>query len=427
MDSKSTFLPLFEKIESLAQKLPGGLHKPILQAVTPIKDTFLKQRAPRFALAGDPAVSHAGVMNAIFSAPVAPFEPPSAAAGAPPPPAGWQDLTGRAAGAVRVLDLRSETPAFPPPDVTLGALAALAPDLFLFLQNSERPDEARLAAQLDQLERLVALADERHGEQRPPVLGLVVADAEVGAASDAALEAARARLHATLLGRPALSARLAPTRAVATFVRFRLDGSFDPESDKRRGIHLLVDTLVAELPDEAKLEMARLSGAREAQARIASTLTKSLAAASGALGIQPIPLADMPFLLAFQTMLVSGIIYISGQELNAKLGARFLGSLGMNVGLGMALREGARAAAKLLPGWGNAVSGLVAAAGTYAIGRAATAYYIEGASLPDARRLFKMENLLRRRSASGQPDARFFHLLERRRRSPAPGRTRNGH
>ena len=35
----------------------------------------------------------------------------------------------------------------------------------------------------------------------------------------------------------------------------------------------------------------------------------------------------------------------------------------------MVLREGARAAVKLLPGWGNAISGGVAAAGTYAIGR----------------------------------------------------------
>lgn len=84
MDSKPAFLPLFEKLEAFAQKLPGGMHKPILQAVTPIKDIFLKQRPPRFALTGDAAVSHASLVNAIFSAPVAPFEPASASAGAPP-------------------------------------------------------------------------------------------------------------------------------------------------------------------------------------------------------------------------------------------------------------------------------------------------------------------------------------------------------
>jgi uncharacterized protein (DUF697 family) len=159
--------------------------------------------------------------------------------------------------------------------------------------------------------------------------------------------------------------------------------------------------LVAELPNEARLEMARLSGAREAQARIAQTLIKSVSAVSGALGAQPIPLADLPFLLTFQVAMVSGIIYISGRELSFKLGTEFMGTLGVNVGLGLVLREGARAAGRaatklLLPGVGNAISGLVAAGGTYAIGRAASAYFIEGMSLPDARLLFKKEGRLHR-------------------------------
>ena len=132
-------------------------------------------------------------------------------------------------------------------------------------------------------------------------------------------------------------------------MRFRLDGTFDPESDRRRHVHALVDALTAELPDEAKLEMARLSGAKQAQRRIAETLVKSITAASGALGLQPIPLADLPFLLAFQTMLVSGIIYISGRPLDAKLATKFLTAMGANVGLGLVLREGARAVAKFVP------------------------------------------------------------------------------
>jgi uncharacterized protein (DUF697 family) len=156
---------------------------------------------------------------------------------------------------------------------------------------------------------------------------------------------------------------------------------------------------VAELPNEARLEMARLSGAREAQARIAQILIKSVTAVSGALGAQPIPLADLPFLLTFQVAMVAGIIYISGREMSLKLATEFLGTLGFNVGLGLAFREGARAAGRavsklLLPGLGNAVSGLVAAGGTYAIGQAANAYFIEGVSLADARLLFQREGRL---------------------------------
>jgi hypothetical protein len=47
----------------------------------------------------------------------------------------------------------------------------------------------------------------------------------------------------------------------------------------------------------------------------------------------------------------------------------------------------------LLPGWGNAISGGVAAAGTYAIGRSAIAYFIEGISIGEARKLFRSQKL----------------------------------
>ena len=198
------------------------------------------------------------------------------------------------------------------------------------------------------------------------MLGVVVDSGETTVPSDQ-MEAARLQLQATLAMRPRIARHMAPAAAVGTFMRFRLDGTFDPDSDRRQGIAGLVHTLVAELPNEARLEMARLSGARDAQARIAQTLVKSITAISGALGAQPIPLADLPFLLTFQLAMVSGIIYISGREMSLKLATEFLGTMGINMGLGLAFREGTRAAVRaaaklLLPGLGNAISGLVAAA-----------------------------------------------------------------
>ena len=87
--------------------------------------------------------------------------------------------------------------------------------------------------------------------------------------------------------------------------------------------------------------------------------------------------------------MVAGIMHISGREMSVKLGAEFLAAVGANLGLGLALREGSRAAVKLVPIWGNAISGAVAAAGTYGVGRAAIAYFIEGVSMKDARGLFR--------------------------------------
>ncbi|MFZ0916531.1 MAG: hypothetical protein WAN04_06525, partial [Candidatus Udaeobacter sp.] len=43
---------------------------------------------------------------------------------------------------------------------------------------------------------------------------------------------------------------------------------------------------------------------------------------------------------------------------------------------------------KFFPGWGNVVCGMVAGAGTYAIGRAASAFFIGGVSLKEARQKY---------------------------------------
>jgi uncharacterized protein (DUF697 family) len=86
-------------------------------------------------------------------------------------------------------------------------------------------------------------------------------------------------------------------------------------------------------------------------------------------------------------------MHVSGRCLGLQAGAEFFGALGLNIGAGMVFREGARAAIKLLPGWGNAISGGVAAAGTYAIGRSAIGYFIEGISLAEARKLFHRKKL----------------------------------
>jgi len=94
---------------------------------------------------------------------------------------------------------------------------------------------------------------------------------------------------------------------------------------------------------------------------------------------------------------LSGKIFCTTKILRAA--AEFAGALGANVGAAMLLREGTRAMLKFFPGWGNVVCGLVAGSGTYAIGRAATAFFIDGVSLKDARRTYR-ENRKRRRRYS---------------------------
>jgi uncharacterized protein (DUF697 family) len=150
----------------------------------------------------------------------------------------------------------------------------------------------------------------------------------------------------------------------------------------------LLSVLTEQLPNQAKVEMIRISRDREAQHHVAQMLIKSTTAICTAIGAQPIPLADMPVLTALQVMMVSGIMYISGRERSLRAATEFMTALGANVGAGMLLREGARAILKFFPGWGNVVCGMVAGAGTYAIGRAASAFFIGGVSLKAARQKY---------------------------------------
>ena len=175
--------------------------------------------------------------------------------------------------------------------------------------------------------------------------------------------------------------------------------------DSARAAKKFMSILARELPNEARIEMIRISQDKEAQHQVAQVLVKSTTAICTAIGAQPIPLADMPILTTLQLVMVSGIMYVSGRERSLRAATEFVGALGANLGAGMLLREGTRAILKFFPGWGNLVSGAVAGAGTYAIGRAAEAFFLEGVSLRDARRTY-----LKSRKKSPRPEL------------PAPGR-----
>lgn len=370
-----TLLEQFERLERLIEKLPDGLQKPILREIVPLKELFLRGRAPRLALVGDPSVEAPALFAALADAPLE---------AQPGDPRGWRDLTRGSRGAVRLLDVRGAAGVGGISDHARAALAAEPPDLVIFLENAAA---GSTGADVGPLETLVKLVEDRH-DVRPSLVGVSVAGPDAFP-SAGELEAARRRLELRLADCASIGGHLAPVLAVSSAVRFRPDGSLDAATDARLCTAQLSDLLATELPNEAKLEFVRLTAAKQGQLVIARALIKSLSAAAGAIGAQPIPLADLPILLALQVLMVTGILYTSGREASVRSGFEFLGALGLNFSAGLALREIARSLVKLFPGWGNAISGLIAAAGTYALGRTATAYFIDGIPLKDAKKLFR--------------------------------------
>ena len=140
---------------------------------------------------------------------------------------------------------------------------------------------------------------------------------------------------------------------------------------------------------EGELEAARKSPDKQAKLAVTKKVVASCAAVCTTVGVEPIPLADFPILTALQVLMIACIMHVSGREISRKAIGEFLGALGMNIGAGLVLREGVRAAVKLLPGFGSAISGAIAGGATYALGRAATAYFIEGVPLPEVRTFFR--------------------------------------
>jgi uncharacterized protein (DUF697 family) len=343
-------LALYEKLEALLRRLPEGLHQPILRELEPLKTLFLKQRPPRLLLLGDRTASRSEIINSLFNAPVAHPAEDITQTGS------WDHFSLGGRGTLHVLDARRPQLE----GVLQRSLAATAPDLIIYVRRSSSLDET-FAADLDHAASLIQSLASPHG-QAPRLIGLQTGP---DAGEDHRLE-----LHGALFTKPNVAELIVSVILAA---------------DRTR----LVEQIAIELPGESQLEMARLSQNRDLQRQIAGVLVKSVTAICGAIGAQPIPLADFPILTSLQATMVASIAHISGREFNARLAGEFLTAVGANIGVALILREGARAGAKFLPGWGHAISGGVAAAGTYSVGRAAAAYFIDGVSLTDAQNIFR--------------------------------------
>jgi uncharacterized protein len=353
--NQMAILHIAERLERLLAKLPEKIQRPVLRELTPLKELFLQQRPPRFLFIGSSKMPTNRIINALFASGT-----PEQINVALMPVHRWIDWDVSGHGTICVLDAR---------DAGDSAAAQVEEDLkrqpadIIFLFNDDESNfEKPSAAQSVNL--MLQLQDD---------FGGALGDAKIIGVCLGS-EKRAAQLEEALKSQPAIRDRLLNVVQLT-----------EVHSDGVRG---LLSLLTEELPNQAKIEMIRISGDREAQHHVAQMLIKSTTAICTAIGAQPIPLADMPILTSLQVVMVSGIMYISGRERSLRAAAEFITALGANVGAGMLLREGARAVLKFFPGWGNVVCGMVAGAGTYAIGRAASAFFIGGVSLRDARRKY---------------------------------------
>lgn len=95
---------------------------------------------------------------------------------------------------------------------------------------------------------------------------------------------------------------------------------------------------------------------------------------SGLTGLEPVPLLDIPFQILIQLQLVLRIASIYGQPLNDRYSREMLATMVGSV----ALRYGGQQLVKIMPLAGWLASGVLAAGGTWVIGRIAVEYFENG-------------------------------------------------
>ncbi len=138
--------------------------------------------------------------------------------------------------------------------------------------------------------------------------------------------------------------------------------------------------------------------------QLARRLVRSAATLNGIIAAEPVPGLDVPLLLAGQVRMVLRIAAIYGESLSVRHARELLTTIAGGVGL----RFLAGQLAKVLPGPGWVIAGVVNGLGTWAIGQTAILYFETGKRLTPAqlRDYYRRARRLRRwkgAPAEGEP------------------------
>ncbi|MFJ5762740.1 GTPase [Neobacillus sp. NPDC093182] len=162
------------------------------------------------------------------------------------------------------------------------------------------------------------------------------------------------------------------------------------EFDGRYNIDKLVNFLEENIDFRAAVYLMLNNKLDIAIEKIANKFVKVFSTASAGVAITPIPASDIVVLIPIQIVEVTLIAYLSGQKIDSKMAREFILSLGgvalFGLGLRFVAQQGAKFLNVLIPGSGSAISSTIAYSGTYAVGKAAIAYYIDGKTKEQAKK-----------------------------------------
>jgi uncharacterized protein (DUF697 family)/GTP-binding protein EngB required for normal cell division len=398
---KDEILKGLSNLERLLTRLPLPLGDELRRRIAELRELLIEQRPPRLVLVGRRGAGKSTLINAIFDQPLAGVGHVERGTLEPH----WYSYKSER-GVLEVLDTRGigEALRAGEPNAREAALAGVLaecrkepPDAILFLIKAKEI-ESRTDQDVDDLARICETIQRDHGtklaligvanqcdELSPPGVHLHAPD--VSARYKQKLDAVRVvehKLSERVGSHPSLAGQMVVSLGVVAYKEWGPEGQVT--DDLRWRIDDLVQYIFKELPAQAQVELARVSRVKKLQAELAKKIVHATAAASAAVAALPLPVADIAPITALQVSMLTAIGYIGGRELSTKTAAELLTALGVNVGASYVFREIARGLVRwVFPGGGSAVSSAVAYAGTYGLGAAAIAYFIDGKSLAEAK------------------------------------------
>lgn len=146
---------------------------------------------------------------------------------------------------------------------------------------------------------------------------------------------------------------------------------------------------------------------KEAAARDVIT---ACSVASGAAGLQPVPLADLALLAPIQITMVQALGHIHGYTLTKRSVAEILGTFGGSI----MTQATMRAAARIVPGFGWIMSASMAYALTWAMGEASALYFKSGRGMTRAQLSTLFEQAYARKRARKDTEQRIALKLKDR-------------
>ncbi|TDL92201.1 DUF697 domain-containing protein [Vibrio vulnificus] len=395
---------IFSFIKGQVDKLPISQSKKtkMLDQLLKLKTMTVDAREPRIALVGRRGSGKSSLINSMFGQERQYVSSVKSGTGK----GKWLWYPSDAEPKIRLLDSRglgeSEAPTEEfeeetPLDELIKAVTEEQPDVFLFLIKAKEAD-SRIEEDLQELNKLRKIVKENHNydvpvicvvtqvdELDPPHYKQVPFDANPKKKKN--IDEATALMSKRFQDSEIPLLNIIPTCSYIDF-----DESGNIEYDMRWNIDLLSDYLIEALPSEAKLKTAKAMQSQFVKKKFARTIVGTFTAIAGLIGAEPIPFADFPILTGIQGLMIVVIGFIADKEINTKTASEFIAALGINVGIGLLVREGVRAAVRFIPGAGLVVSGAVAGAVTYGIGQAAIAYFLENKNIDQAKEAYKNAN-----------------------------------